>query len=159
MDFEQRLEKAIQRGRETGDQKHRAEAEKVTSKEDLKRMHTGFRLELSEYIEKCISRLPNHFPGFQFETIVSEKGWGAAVQRDDIGVGADRKRDNFYSRFEMVIRPRGKYNVLDMAAKGTVRNKEIFNRNHYQRLSEADVDTFKEIIDLWVLEYAESYAT
>ena len=159
MDFEQRLEKAIQRGRETGDQKHRAEAENVTGKEDLKRMHTGFRLELSEYIEKCISRLPNHFPGFQFETIVSEKGWGAAVQRDDIGVGADRKRNNFYSRLEMVIRPRGKYNVLDMAAKGTVRNKEIFNRNHYQRLSEADVDTFKEIIDLWVLEYAESYAT
>jgi hypothetical protein len=159
MDFEKRLEKAIQRGRKTGDAKERAESDKTTSEEELKRLHSQLRLELSEYIEKCISSLPNHFPGFQFETVVSSKGWGAAVQRDDIGVGADRKRDNFYSRIEMVIRPRGKYNVLDMAAKGTVRNKEIFNRNHYQRLSEADVDTFKEIIDIWVLEYAESYAT
>ena len=50
MDFEQRLEKAIQRGRKTGDAKHRAETEKATSEEDLKRMHTQLRLELSDYI-------------------------------------------------------------------------------------------------------------
>ena len=47
MDFEKRLEKAIQRGRKTGDAKTRAEAEKATSEEDLKRMHTALRLELS----------------------------------------------------------------------------------------------------------------
>ena len=57
-----------------------------------------------------------------------------------------------------MIRPRGKYDVLDLAAKGTVRNKEIFNRTHYQRLAEVDLDSFREMIDLWVLEFAELYA-
>ena len=48
--------------------------------------------------------------------------------------------------------------MLDLAAKATIRNKELFNRSHYQRLTEVDVTSFAELIDIWVLEYAELYA-
>jgi hypothetical protein len=47
---------------------------------------------------------------------------------------------------------------LELSAKGTIRNKEVYNRTHYQRLTEADPKTFVEMIDLWILEYAELYA-
>ena len=48
--------------------------------------------------------------------------------------------------------------MLDLAAKATVRNKEIFARNYYQKLGEVDLEAFTELIDLWVLEFAEKYA-
>ncbi|NQT38104.1 MAG: hypothetical protein HQ581_11475 [Planctomycetes bacterium] len=158
MDFEERLQKAISRGQRAGDRQARAEAEKAVTEEDFRRMHSQFRLELSEHIEQCVKRLPDHFPGFRFETVVGDRGWGAAVNRDDVGVGGDRRRGNFFSRLEMVVRPFSSYHVLELAAKGTVRNKEIFNRSHYQRLAEVDTTSFAEMIDLWVLEYAELFA-
>jgi hypothetical protein len=157
MDFQQRLQRAVERGRRSGDEKARAQAERAFSDEELTRLHTQYRLQLSEHIESCVSKLPDHFPGFQFETILNERGWGGAVRRDDVALGGGG-RDTLYSRLEMVIRPPGKYHVLELTAKGTVRNKERFNRSHYQRLDEVDVDSFTELIDLWVLEYAELYA-
>ena len=157
-DFERRLQKAIERGQRAGDARARAEAEKAMSQAELRRLHTQYRLELSEHIEACLKNLPQHFPGFHFETVVSDRGWGAAVSRDDMAVGPGRKRTNYYSRLEIVIRPASKYHVLDLAAKGTIRNKEVFNRNHFQRLAEADPTSFTEMVDLWVLEYAELYA-
>ena len=48
--------------------------------------------------------------------------------------------------------------MLNVAAKGTIRNKEVYNRNHYELLGDVDLDSFLEIIDLWVLEYAERFA-
>jgi len=69
------------------------------------------------------------------------------------------RRNNFFSRIELLIRPISDYYVLDLAAKATVRNKEIFARNHYQRLGEVDLESFTELIDLWVLEFAEKYAS
>jgi hypothetical protein len=157
-DFEQRLRKAVERGHRVSDVRARAEAEKAMSEADLRRLHTQYRLELSEHIEACLRPLPQHFPGFQFETVVSDRGWGAAVSRDDIEIGSRRKKTNFYSRLEMVIRPASQYHVLDLAAKGTIRNKEIFNRNHFEPLAEVDVSTFTDLVDNWVLEYAELYA-
>jgi hypothetical protein len=157
-DFEQRLRKAIERGQRTGDARARAEAQKAMSEKELRGLHTRYRLELSEHIESCLKKLLEHFPGFEFETIVSDRGWGAAVSRDDIAVGARRKRTNYYSRLEVVIRPASKYHVLDLAAKGTIRNREMFNRNHFEQLAEVDLASFNELIDLWVLEYAELYA-
>ena len=59
---------------------------------------------------------------------------------------------------EMTVRPYSSLHVLDLAAKGTIRNKEVFNRNYFEKLSEVDPDTFAELIDLWVLEYAEQFA-
>jgi hypothetical protein len=158
MDFNERLEHAIQRGQRTGQARLQAEAEKAISIEELKRMHARFRLQLSEHIESCLTKLPNHFPGFQLEAVVGDRGWGAKVSRDDLGPGRDRKAANFYSRLELVIRPFSAAHVLELAAKGTIRNKEVYNRTHYQRLIDADPRTFEELIDLWTLEYAELYA-
>lgn len=156
-DFERRLQKAIERGQCAGHARARAKAEKEMSENELRRLHTQYRLELSEHIERCLKKLLEPFPGFKFESVVSDRGWGAAVSRDDVGLGG-RRRVNYYSRLEMLIRPVSEYYVLDLTAKGTIRNKEVFNRNHFQRLAEVDVGSFTEMIDLWVLEYAELYA-
>ena len=158
MEFDDRLEQAIHRGQRIGQARLQAESEKALSEEDLKRLHARYRLQLSEHIETCLAKLPNHFPGFQIETVVGERGWGAKVSRDDLGAGPDRKAKNFYSRLELVIRPFSSAQVLELTAKGTVRNQEVYNRTHYQRLAGADPRSFEELIDLWTLEYAELYA-
>jgi len=158
MDFQERLDKAIERGHRTGSAKERAEAEKAVNEKEFQRLHTQYRLELSERIEACVKQLIDHFPGFRLKTIVDEKGWGAGVSRDDIRVTSDRRRTTNFSRLEMVIRPYSSYHVLDLAAKATVCNKELFNRSHYQLLTEVDPTSFHELIDLWVLEFAEQYA-
>lgn len=158
MDFKQRLEKAIHRGQKRSDAQREAARAKAMTEEELKRLHTEFRLALSDHIEKCIAALPNHFPGFQVETVYGDAGWGAACQRDDIGAGPSGRRANFYSRIEMTIRPFSKAGVLELAAKGTIRNKEVFNRKHFEKLADADADSFQEMIDLWILEFAELYA-
>jgi hypothetical protein len=67
-------------------------------------------------------------------------------------------RTNEYSRLEVTVRPYSPAHVLDLAAKGTIRNKEVFNRNYYEELADADEEKFRELIDMWVLEYAELYA-
>lgn len=156
--FNERLSKAIERGNRRADQRARDEYHKAMTAEELKSLHTRYRLQLSEYIEACIKQLPNHFPGFRFETLFGDKGWGAACSRDDIGPGREGKRANYYSRFEMTIRPQSSHDVVDLAAKGTIRNKEVINRNHFELIREADTETFRELIDVWVLEYAELFA-
>ncbi len=157
-DFEKRLAKAIERGQRAGDERARAEAAQALSEKELRSLHSEYRLELSEHIERCLRRLPNHFPGFQIESVVTDRGWGAAVSRDDVDLRSRGRRNNFFSRIELLIRPLSDYYVLDLAAKATVRNKEIFARNHYQRLGEVDLESFTELIDIWVLEFAERYA-
>jgi hypothetical protein len=158
MDFSERLNKAIERGQKTSDKRAQAEAEKALSEKELQRLHSQYRLELSERIERCLKQLADHMPGFRFESVVGERGWGAAVSRDDAGTRRGSGRRNYFSRLEMTIRPASAYHVLDLAAKATIRNKELFNRSHYQRLTEVDVTSFAELIDIWVLEYAELYA-
>lgn len=158
MEFEQRLQKAIQRGQRASDAEARARAERAMGEEELKRLHSQFRLELSDYIEKCLRKLPQYLPGFQFETLVTERGWGAKVSRDDFSRSPDRTRDSVFSRFELLVRPFSSAHVLEIQAKGTVRNKELLTRSHYQPLNEADINTFEHTADLWVLEFAELYA-
>ena len=156
-DFQQRLSKAIERGEQTRDSKLREAAEKKFTEEEYRRLHNDLRLQVSDHIEACLSQLTDHFPGFQFETVYGDRGWGGACSRDDVGLGRGG-RNEFYSRLEMVVRPFSDYHVLDLNAKGTIRNKEVFNRNHFQKLTDADPDSFQELVDLWVLEYAELYA-
>jgi hypothetical protein len=156
VDFEQRLQRAIQRGEASRDAKEREAAGRALSEEECKRLHSQYRLELSDHIERCLQRLPDHFPGFQFETIVGDRGWGAAVSRDDVGLG-DGGRRNLYSRLEVTVRPYTALHVLEVAAKGTIRNREVFNRNQYQKLAEADPQVLRDSIDLWIFEYAERY--
>lgn len=158
MEFEKRLEKAVERGRQASAKSAAAEAKQILNEEEIKRLHSQYRLDLSDYIENCLQKLLQHFPGYRFQSVVSERGWGAAVSRDDLEMKRRGERDNKYSRLEIVIRPLSEYHVLELSAKGTISNKEVFDRTHYERLSEADVKSFQEMIDLWVLEYAELFA-
>ena len=81
------------------------------------------------------------------------------MSRDDVGPGTERRRANYFSRLEMTVRPySSSLGVVELVAKGTIRNKEVFNRTHYELIPEADEDTFLNFIDVWVLEYAELYA-
>ena len=86
MDFHKRLQKAIERGHRAGSARARAEAEKAINEKDLARLYSQYRLEISERIEACLRQLADHLPGFRFETVVGERGWGAAISRDDIKV-------------------------------------------------------------------------
>jgi hypothetical protein len=75
-----------------------------------------------------------------------------------VAVGSGRKRTNYFSRLEMTIRPVSEYFVLELTGKGTIRNKEFFNRSYYEKLADVDLTTFTELIDRWALEFAELYA-
>lgn len=157
-EFEERLSKAIHRGRQRNAEEQRKAREQALSEEELKNLHNQYRLEFSEHIEACCGQLPNHFPGFQLESIYGERGWGAACSRDDIGPGSDGRRANYFSRLEMSIRPYNNLHVVELTSKGTIRNKEVFNRTHFELINKVDTDTFLHLIDVWVLEYAELYA-
>jgi len=158
MDFQQRLQKAIERGTRAGDEHARAERDRELNEKELQRLHTQYRLELGERIERCLTQVADQFPGFQLESIVGERGWGAAISRDDVRIQRNGGRSSSFSRLEMFIRPYSSYHLLELAAKGTVQNREVFNRTQYQRLAEADLTTFTEMIDHWALEFAEMYA-
>ena len=158
MDFSERLEKAIRRGQHARDEQDRAAQKKTLSEEDARNRHSAARLNLSDYVEDCLRKLCEHFPGFRFETIVNEKGWGAKINRDDLKLGGGR-RENQYSRLEVLVSPFDtETKIVAVKAKGTVHNKELVNRSHFQYIAEFDEDGFRESIDLWILEFAEKYA-
>ena len=157
MEFDDRLEKAIQRGQRRSEEVARGEAQKAMNEKDLARLHARLRNDLSDRIETILRSLGERFPGFQFETIVGEKGWGAAIKRDDLLLESNRTRNRYYSRLELVIRPVSQYKVLDLAGKATIRNKEFFRRSHFEPLLEAESQKFADLIDAWVLEFAEAY--
>jgi hypothetical protein len=157
MDFQSRLEKAIERGRQEKAARAREEQQRLLSQLELQRLYTQYRLDVVERIEDALKQLADHFPGFRFEPLVNEQGWGAMVSREDLELRPRRK--NYFSRLEMLVRPFSEANVLELAAKGTVRNRELFHRSHYQRLAETDITSFHEVMDLWALEFAEAYAT
>ncbi|HID23512.1 MAG TPA: hypothetical protein EYP14_14100 [Planctomycetaceae bacterium] len=159
MDFEERLERAIARGQRTRDRRGQEEAERAMTEAEMRNLHSRCRLELSEHIENCLRSLVERFPGFDFKTVLHEGGWGAQVSRDDIiASSAQRRPQSFYSRLEMVIRPFTNTHIVELAAKATIRNKELFNRSYYQKLSEIDLPSFIEVIDQWVLEFAERFS-
>ena len=157
MDFEQRLRKAIDRGDRRNESREQANRDAQASVEELKSLHMQIRLSLSEHIESCVEKVASHFPGFKYETIIGDKGWGAACWRDDVNLNSGSRR-NEYSRLELAIRPFAEYHVVDLASKATIGNKELFKRNYFEKIQEADETTFKELIDVWVLEYAEQFA-
>ena len=156
-DFKSRLESAIARGRRRADAHAKQERQKELSEEELKRMHSSYRLTLSDRIESAVRGVADHFPGFREESVFGEAGWGYACYRDDLRIDAGR-RNNEYSRLEIVIRPFSDLRVLDLKAKGTVMNRELFNRGHFAPIPEVDIEDFEQLIDTWSIEYAELYA-
>ena len=157
MSFKERLHRAQERGKQARAAQLNEAAARAMSEEECRRLHSQYRLELTELIEHRLRDLADNIPGFRLETIVDESGWGAAASRDDINLTAGR-RNSFFSRLQLVVSPYNKYQVLELAAKGTVRNKEVLSRNHYQRLAEVDLESFRELVEFWVLDYAELYA-
>jgi hypothetical protein len=157
MDFDEKLHNAIERGQRRSDARAEAQRRAALTEEECKRLHGQYRLQLSDRIEECMKRLPNHFPGFRYETMYGDRGWGAACFRDDIRL-ARGSRASDYSRLEMTVRPYSSLHVLELTAKGTVRNKEVYTRNFFEPLGEVDIDKFLGLVDAWVLEYAEVYA-
>ena len=157
MSFRERLQRATERGKQARAAQLDEAAAKALSEEECRRRHSQYRLALTEFIEQCLAEMADNFPGFRLETIVDETGWGAAASRDDLRV-ADGRRGTFFSRVQLVVSPYNTYHVLEIAAKGTVRNKEVLSRNHYQRLADVDLQSFRELIEQWVLDYAEQYA-
>lgn len=156
-EFRRRMDAAINRGKRRASAKESAAQREKMTEEERRRLHTQFRLELSDKIEDAIKQVADHFPGFQVEGIFGEAGWGSACYRDDLAI-KNGKRQNRYSRLDMVIRPYSDLGVLDLKAKGTVANREIFNRAHYETVHEVDLDEFRELIETWSIEYAEMYA-
>jgi hypothetical protein len=159
MDFDKRLERAIGRGKQKKEMQGRQAEEEALSEEELKSQHSAFRLELSEHAEGCLRQLGEHFPGFRYETVVGEKGWGAKISRDDFASRSTAGQSNLYSRFEILVTPFSQVHIIEVSAKATIRNTEAFNRRNYQFLAQIDLESFKETIDLWILEYAEKYAS
>lgn len=157
MDFQQRLDRAIQRGRTAKEELGREAAARRMTEEELRHLHSTARLELAEHVDTCLRSLADRFPGFTFSTVAGEDGWGAKVTRDDVQLGRGAS-NTVFSRLELLVRPFSTAHIIELAAKGTIRNREVLNRSHYQRLGQLDVASFTEQIDLWVLEYAERFA-
>lgn len=156
-DFEKRLQRAINRGRKARDAEGQAAGQKQTTEEDLRNLHSKLRISISEHIENCLKKLCDHFPGFDYSTVMTEDGWGARITRDDINLVAGSNR-NLYSRLEMLVKPFSDTHILEIATKGTIRNKESLNRSNYRFLHEATEADLIGIVDTLVLEFAEQYS-
>ncbi len=158
MDFDERLQRAIDRGHKTAEQHADAARAEALNEEQLRRLYSQYRLAVSDHIERTLAKLPGHLPGFHYENVTSDRGWGAAASRDDFESDSGRRGSTF-SRLEVVVRPYSPVSkVLEVTARGTIRNKEVFNRSYYQLLADTVEERFEELVDAWVLEYAEIYA-
>ncbi len=179
MDFDQRLESAIQRGQRRKTEQGAAAAARALTEEEFRNLHSAARINLSEHIEAGLKKLSEHFLGFRFEMLVDETGWGAKISRDDVAFGrpvaepvtkrsptsfvsetvTTRRSENQFSRFQMVVRPYSeRAKIVEISAKGTIRNKEVMSRNHYHLLTELNEQTLAESLDNWMIEYAEKFA-
>lgn len=158
MDFDDKLQQAIQRGQDRTVARSTAKKQVAATKEEIRNRHNEFRLNLSEHIETCLKKLAQHFPGFEYEVLYGEKGWGGALSRNDIDRGPDGKAGSFFSRIELTVRPQNEFNVANITGKGTIRDKEMFTWNHFENILEAKQESMEQMIDKWVLQFAEQFA-
>jgi hypothetical protein len=157
-DFDDRLQKAIQRGQQLRREDGASAEADAASMEQLRARHAQLRNELSEHIESCLRKLCDHFPGFEFDTVLNEKGWGARISRDDIRLGRGTAK-NEYSRLEVLVRPFSDALILEISTKGTIRNRESLNRSNFRFLREATSESLKKIVDGIALEFAEQFSS
>ncbi len=155
-EFDEQLKQAIQRGMRTNLARQKEAEQENLNAEDLKRRHTEFRLAISERIEQTLGALINQLPGFEYENIYGDKGWGGAVARDELSIQRGR-RSNVYTRLELTVKPFTELGIVNLMAKGTIKNKEMFTRRHHEPVSDAEMSEFLEMVDRWVLEFAQLY--
>lgn len=156
-DFEERLQRAIQRGQQIRMAENKSADADAATEEELRTRHSQLRSDLTEHIEGCLQKLRDHFPGFDYSTVLNEKGWGARITRDDIKLGRGTAK-NEYSRLEVLVRPFSDMHILEIATKGTLRNRESLNRSNYRFLKDAALPDLKQIVDGIVLEFAEQFS-
>jgi len=156
-DFDEKRRQTAVRGKNRASSFQSESERKRIEAEEFKTLHTKMRLELSDRIDSVIKKIADLFPGFRYQTVFGESGWGGACVRDDL-VMERGQRTNKFSRFEMAVRPASEFHILDLQAKGTIANRELLTRGFYQHLGEVDLDKFRELIDSWALAYAELYA-
>ena len=155
--FDERLQQAIQRGQEARLSDSASLEADAATEEELRVQHSHLRNELTEHIENCLRKLCDHFPGFEYSTVLNEKGWGARISRDDIKLGRGTAK-NQYSRLEVLVRPFNDTHILEIATKGTIRNRESLNRTNFKFLKEATIEALKQTVDGIALEFAEQYS-
>jgi hypothetical protein len=156
-DFEDRLQRAINRGEQSREADGASAQEEEVSLEESRAIHSALRNDLIEHIEKCVKRLCDHFPGFEYSTVLNEKGWGSRITRDDLRLKSGTS-NNEYSRLEIVIRPFSEMRIIEIATKGTIRNRETLNRTNYRFLNDAPLDTLQHMVDSIVIEFAEQFS-
>jgi hypothetical protein len=155
--FEDKLKQAAARGASRASYSQSEAERKKAEAEEYRALHNKLRLELSERMELVMKKLADLFPGFRYQSVFGDAGWGGACTRDDLLIERG-KRQNKFSRFEMAVRPVNEYYILDLQAKGTIANRELLTRSFYQPLGEVDIAKFHELIESWALTYAELYA-
>ncbi|MFO0916247.1 MAG: hypothetical protein U0795_25030 [Pirellulales bacterium] len=157
-DFEDRLKGAVDRGFQRAAARADAAHRAALTEEELRQLHTQHRLHLSDSIEQRMKRLPDFFPGFRLQSLYGDEGWGVSCSRDDFAPIVGGSRKNLFSRIQLTIRPYSHLQVLEMHGKATIRNREIFNRNHFEKIVDVSPERFEQLMDAWILEFAELYA-
>ncbi len=158
MDFNERLQRAVERGQTRRDAELRAQTQALMTEEQFRTLHSQSRLELSDHLEAGLHKLADTFPGFSFQTVATPDGFGAKIIRDDLRSRGSKPLAHEYSHLEFVIRSYSPRHLLEISCRGAIANKEVLQRTHYQVLNRLDTDTFREQIDHWILEYAEKFA-
>lgn len=157
-DFEDRLKNALHRGQQRSEDKKQAEAAKQASDDELKNMHSKFRLQLSDHIEKVVHKLADLLPGFRYESVFGANGWGAASWSDELRLRGG-VRSSRYSRLEITVKPVTNYFILELRCRGTINNRETLSRSYFEPVTEVNIDQFKQLVDTWTLQFAEHYAS
>ena len=159
MNFEDQLEKAIQRGQQRNLKREQDRKKQTLDADGIKSRHNEFRLHLSDHIESSLKQLAERFPGFDYEIIYGTKGWGGSIHRADLTRGPDGRAGSFFSRLELSVRPLNDYAVVNIAGKGTIADKELFSWNHFEDIGEATFETFEQKLNDWMIQFAEQFAS
>lgn len=156
-DFDDRLKNALHRGQQRSEDKKQAEAAKQASEDELKNLHSKFRLLISDHIERVVAKLADHLPGFRYESVFGANGWGAAAWSDELRLRNGVKNSR-YSRLEITVKPVTSYFILELRCRGTINNREILSRSYFEPVAEVHIEQFKQLVDTWTLQFAEYYA-
>jgi hypothetical protein len=156
-DFDDRLKNALHRGQQRSEDKKQAEAAKQATEDELKNLHSKYRLTISDHIERVVARLADHLPGFRYESVFGANGWGAAAWSDELRLKGGSKTSR-YSRLEITVKPVTGYFILELRCRGTISNREALSRSYFEPVAEVNIDQFKQLIDTWTLQFAEYYA-
>ncbi len=158
MDFQERLQRAVERGHSRRDAELKAQSQALMTEEQFRALHSQARLELSDHLEVALQKLADTFPGFEFQTVATPEGFGAKITRDDLRSRGGKPLTHEYSHLELIIRSYSPRHLLEIGCRGAIANKEVLQRSQFQLLNRLDMDTFREQMDHWILEYAEKFA-